>query len=114
VDAASSGKDPEDVLGGVVEPEPTLEDLHGCGHELPASGAYGGALAACSDGIVVGGINVDDELAFDGEELGFSRVTQLRGERVDWPDLDAEGHAVCAGEHVTELAGEQREFVLAE
>lgn len=70
MDAAPAGVDPEEVFVPELVAECAVEHAHGGGDVRPAASADVGAGAAGADGVIVGHVDVEDELAELGGEGG--------------------------------------------
>ena len=80
--AAPAGVDPEEVMVAELLADGLVEDIHGDGDEVPAAVADVGAGAAGADLVVVGHVDIEDELAQLGDEVGCAdglAVSWLRG-----------------------------------
>lgn len=83
--------DPEDVAEAKVVAQGGVDDLDGHDHEAPAAGADVGLVAAGTDLVVVGQVDVEAELLGEGPE-GRGRAQGLavaRVRAVDGADLEA-------------------------
>mmetsp|Transcript_25492 Transcript_25492/g.78556 ORF Transcript_25492/g.78556 Transcript_25492/m.78556 type:complete len:312 (-) Transcript_25492:249-1184(-) len=87
VDAAAARVDPHDVLEAEVVAERGVDDFDGRVHVVPALAADARALAAGPDVVVVGKVNVEDELALLGPEV-LDRQMVARRRVEDRPDVD--------------------------
>ena len=79
MDTATTGVHPQQMLVAVLVPDCRVDDLYGGGDEAPASSADIGARAAGADGVVVGHIDIEDELAFLGCEVAGAEEFSVAG-----------------------------------
>ena len=79
MDTATTGVHPQQVLVAVLVPDCRVYDLDGGGDEAPASPADVGAGAAGADGVIVGHVDIEDELALLGGEVAGSEEFTVAG-----------------------------------
>ena len=92
VDAPAPRVHPEEVLEAEVLAQGPVQDLEGERHELPALVADGRARAAGPDVVVVGHVNVEDELLLEWLEVS-DLVVVARPGVVHGADVDLVGEA---------------------
>ena len=90
VDAPAPRVHPEEVLEAEVLAQGPVQDLEGERHELPALVADGRAGAAGPDVVVVGHVNVEDELLLERLEVA-DLVVVARPRVVHGADVDLVG-----------------------
>lgn len=85
-----SGINPKNVLEAKVFPQSGINDFDGHGDEGPALLADVGAGTTCPDLVIVGHVNIEDQLLGDGTEgAGLSEGFPVAGIcRVDRPDFE--------------------------
>ena len=91
VNTATARIDPEEVLEAKVLAQRLVDDLDGDRHERPAAVADGSAGAAEAHVVIVGHIDIKDQLALDIAELGHG-VVVLGRRRADAANVDLDRH----------------------